>query len=103
MASALSEFTMPCAGIGAFFTLSEGEVIGIISLALTIQHWVERHGCCLVRFYGFPGGQCADGHLYTNDVSGEGFSLRKDENFLEKPFHPNALLQMIRDSQAPGR
>jgi len=34
---------------------------------------------------------------YTNDVSGEGISLRKDENFLEKPFHLNALLQMIRD------
>ena len=32
---------------------------------------------------------------YTNDVSGEDFSLRKDENFLEKPFHLNALLQMI--------
>ncbi len=40
---------------------------------------------------------------YTNDVSGEGFSLRKDENFLEKPFHLNALLQMIRDSQAAAR
>jgi two-component system, cell cycle sensor histidine kinase and response regulator CckA len=36
---------------------------------------------------------------YTSDVSGEGFSLRKGENFLEKPFHLNALLQMIRDSQ----
>jgi signal transduction histidine kinase/ActR/RegA family two-component response regulator len=39
---------------------------------------------------------------YTTDVSGDGFSLRKGENFLEKPFHLNALLQMIRDSQAPG-
>ena len=40
---------------------------------------------------------------YTNDVSGEGFSLREDENFLEKPFHLNALLQMIRNSLAPAR
>jgi two-component system cell cycle sensor histidine kinase/response regulator CckA len=40
---------------------------------------------------------------YTSNVSGEGFSLRKDDNFLEKPFHLNALLQMIRESRDKGR
>jgi signal transduction histidine kinase len=33
---------------------------------------------------------------YSNDFPVAGFSVRKEENFLEKPFHLNALLQMIR-------
>jgi two-component system, cell cycle sensor histidine kinase and response regulator CckA len=39
---------------------------------------------------------------YTNDVYGTEVSLRKDENFLEKPFHLNALLQMIRKCLGEG-
>jgi signal transduction histidine kinase len=34
---------------------------------------------------------------YTNEVLGDDFSLRAGENFLEKPFQLNVLLQKIRD------
>jgi two-component system, cell cycle sensor histidine kinase and response regulator CckA len=34
---------------------------------------------------------------YTNDVVDEGIPSRASENFLEKPFQLNALLQKIRD------
>ena len=34
---------------------------------------------------------------YTNDVFGDDSPLRNNENFLEKPFQLNVLLQKIRD------
>jgi two-component system cell cycle sensor histidine kinase/response regulator CckA len=38
---------------------------------------------------------------YTNDVFGEDSPLRNNENFLEKPFQLNVLLQKIRDCSEP--
>ena len=38
---------------------------------------------------------------YNNQVYTDGFALRANESFLEKPFSLNALLQLIRDCLKP--